>query len=268
LAALSEAWKNGPGIGKSVVWPVGAGMPKDRGVARGIRQVPGSIGYLSYAIAQQEKLPMAILENKAGKFVEPSLESIQAGLSSLRWTIDESSSHVVDPERPEAYPIVTYSWILCYRTYDNPQKLEMLKQVLAYGLRDGQRYSADLGYAPLTSTIADSAVASLETISLPQTADTATSLPVTTSDSKPSLIAPTAVTDDAGKSGPTDSAANVAPPSAADVRADDVSVQEAAGAEPSLQSLPTEHDGQPASAPVGEVPEDQTPADEVQREVE
>jgi phosphate transport system substrate-binding protein len=250
LSAISDAFKSNPGSSDLVNWPVGSGMPREVGVVRGLRQVPGSIGYLSLAFAEQQKLPTAILENKSGNFIEPSLESAEVGLRSQSWMFDEPSFYAIDPEQPEAYPIVTYSWIQCYRIYDDPKKLELLKQMLAYGLRDGQRFSADLGYVPLSSAIAERAMSLLETITLPQSADTATSLPATTNDSEPSVIAPAAKEDAEGKSGQAGSAAAPAP-SSADIRADDVSVQEAAGTEPSPQSPSTRQDNE-SSTPEAE----------------
>ena len=78
LSAVSEAWKNGPGSGTTVNWPSSdkfVASPKNDGVAATIKQTPGAIGYIEYGFAKITKLPMAWLENKAGKFVEPSLEA-------------------------------------------------------------------------------------------------------------------------------------------------------------------------------------------------
>ncbi len=158
LSEISPEWRDGPGIGKTVVWPIGAGMPKDHGVARGLRQVPGSIGYLSYAFAKQEKLPMAILENKAGSFVTPNLDSTRRGLSGSSVDNREAKAAVADPVGDQAYPIVTFSWILCYRVYDDPEKLAMLKQLISFGLQDGQQYSQELGYVALTDAIVQNAL--------------------------------------------------------------------------------------------------------------
>ena len=45
---------------------------------------PGSIGYIEYGYAKSQKMPMAVLENKAGKFVEATTASGQAALARRR----------------------------------------------------------------------------------------------------------------------------------------------------------------------------------------
>jgi phosphate transport system substrate-binding protein len=83
LSAISDAWKNGPGTGTTVNWPSSdkfIASPKNDGVAATIKQTPGAIGYIEYGFAQLAKLNTASLENKAGKFVKPTIESGQAAL--------------------------------------------------------------------------------------------------------------------------------------------------------------------------------------------
>ena len=88
LSAVSEAWKNGPGSGTTVNWPaIRWCSPKNDGVAATIKQTPGAIGYIEYAFAKLGKLPMAWLENKAGKFVEPSGKRA-SGLASVTLPAD------------------------------------------------------------------------------------------------------------------------------------------------------------------------------------
>ena len=58
-----------------------------------------------------------------------------------------------DPEAKEAYPIVTYTWLLCYKTYADKQKAEVLKGLLAYCLTDGQKQAESLGYIPLPPAV-------------------------------------------------------------------------------------------------------------------
>ncbi len=97
LAAINEAWKAGPGKGTSVDWPVGVGGRKNDGVAALIAQTPGAIGYVEYAFAMSSKMAMATLENKAGKFVAPTLEASAKALAAV--TLPEDlRAWVTDPE--------------------------------------------------------------------------------------------------------------------------------------------------------------------------
>jgi phosphate transport system substrate-binding protein len=155
LSAISEAWKNGPGTGTSVNWASSdkfIASPQNAGVAATIKQTPGAIGYIEYGYAEQGKLPMASLENKAGKFVKPSLESGQAALADVELPPD-LRAWLPDPEGVEAYPIVTYTWMLFYKKYDDPQKAAAIRDLVQYCLAGGQKVSGKLGYIPLPENV-------------------------------------------------------------------------------------------------------------------
>jgi phosphate transport system substrate-binding protein len=126
--------------------------PKNDGVAATIKQTPGAIGYIEYGFAELGKLPMASLENKTGKFVKPSLESGQAALAGVELPPD-LRVWLPDPAGEAAYPIVTYTWMLFYKKYDDPKKAETIRQVVQYCLNDGQRLSGKMGYIPLPANI-------------------------------------------------------------------------------------------------------------------
>lgn len=153
LSAINEKWKSGPGKGTSVEWPVGVAGRKNDGVAALISQTPGSIGYIEYAFAVTSKQPMAALENKAGKFVAPSLPSASASLKSVELPPD-LRAWVTDPVGDEAYPIVTYTWILTKKKYEDPAKAAAVKALLKWCLTDGQKLSESLFYVVVPEAIA------------------------------------------------------------------------------------------------------------------
>ena len=99
---------------------------------------PGSIGYIEYGYALSQKLPMAILENKSGNFVTASTESGSAALASATMP-DDLIVWASDPDAKDAYPIVTYTWLICYKQYLDKKKLEILHDLLQYCLTDGQK---------------------------------------------------------------------------------------------------------------------------------
>jgi phosphate transport system substrate-binding protein len=155
LSAISEAWKNGPGTGTTVNWPSSdkfVASPKNDGVAATIKQTPGAVGYIEYGFAELGKLPMASLENKSGKYVKPSLESGQAALTGVDLPPD-LRVWLPDPSGEEAYPIVTYTWMVFYKKYDDPKKAETLRNVVKYCLVDGQKMSGKMGYIPLPENV-------------------------------------------------------------------------------------------------------------------
>jgi len=163
LAAISEKWKAGPGVGKSVEWPAGVGGAKNDGVAAQIHQTPGAIGYIEYAFAASTKQPSALLENKAGKFVAPSLKSSATALAAVELPAD-MRAWVTDPAGDESYPIVTYTWILAKKKYDDKAKSAALKSMLKWSLTDGQKLSEGLYYVALPEPVATKVLAAVDTI--------------------------------------------------------------------------------------------------------
>jgi phosphate transport system substrate-binding protein len=163
LSAINADWKTKPGKGTSVDWPVGVGGRKNDGVAALIAQTPGSIGYVEYAFAVGSKMPMAALENKAGKFVEPSLEASRKALAAVTLP-EDMRAWVTDPEGEEAYPIVTYTWILAKKKYTDPAKADALKKLLSWCLTDGQKLSEELHYVALPEPVAQQVGKAVATI--------------------------------------------------------------------------------------------------------
>ena len=72
---------------------------------------------------------------------------------------------VTDPEGKESYPIVTYTWILAYKQYDNPAKAKAMEAMIEYGLTDGQKVSSELGYVPLPANVVEKVAAAADTLS-------------------------------------------------------------------------------------------------------
>ena len=85
LSKVSTEWKEKIGEGTAVQWPVGLGGKGNEGVSAFVQRLPGSIGYVEYAYAKQNKLSHAIMQNKEGQFVEPSAESFAAAAEVLKF---------------------------------------------------------------------------------------------------------------------------------------------------------------------------------------
>lgn len=166
LSAISPGWEQEVGSGLNVSWPTGVGIKSNAGVSAQIQQAEGTIGYVEYSYAQRLGFPVAALENQAGEFVQPGPETGANGLESVELP-ENLRAFVADPPGPDAYPIVTYSWILAYQQYADAAKGEALKAVLKWGLSEGQQFSEQLGYVPLPATVAERAIAAVETIETP-----------------------------------------------------------------------------------------------------
>ncbi len=163
LESISPEWKNKVGSGKTVEWLTGIGAKGNEGVTAQILQTEGSIGYIEYGYAKQQNIPTAILENKAGKYIAPSDESASKALGAVKLP-ENLRAFVTDPEGADSYPIVSYTWILAYKTYDDADKLAAFKKVVNWSLNDGQAYASELGYIPLPDNVVDKVESALATI--------------------------------------------------------------------------------------------------------
>jgi phosphate transport system substrate-binding protein len=163
LSAISEEFNKTVGVNTTPNWPVGTKSKGNEGVTASLKTTPGSIGYVEYGYAQSQKLTFAALENKSGKYVAANTASGQAALASI-----ELPENLIgwgsDPAGADAYPIVTYTWIICYRHYPDAKKLAALQDLLKYSLNQGQKDSESLGYIPLPATTVAKDLAAVQTI--------------------------------------------------------------------------------------------------------
>jgi phosphate transport system substrate-binding protein len=163
LAAISEEFAGSPGVNKMPNWPTGTKSKGNEGVAGSIHTTPGAIGYMEFGYAVGAKLKMATLENKGGKFVEPTIASARPSLESVDMP-DDLVAWLPDPDGDGSYPIVTYTWVMAYKQYADAGKAQALKDVLTFCLGDGQSHSEALGYVPLPSSVTAKVVKALENI--------------------------------------------------------------------------------------------------------
>jgi phosphate transport system substrate-binding protein len=166
LSAISSVWAERHGVGKTVVWPDSGRIiaaPKNDGVTATIKQTPGAVGYVEYAFARFAGLPMAHLENRAGRFVEPTPESGAAALAAVELPPD-MIVWVSDPEGADAYPIVTYSWLLFYQRYPDAAVAGAIEGLLEYCLTEGQQAARRMGYIPLPGATAEAVLAAARQI--------------------------------------------------------------------------------------------------------
>ncbi len=138
LSAINEEFAKSPGENNMPNWPVGTRSKGNEGVTASIQTTPGAIGYVEYGYALSQKLPMAQIENKSGSFVAASTESGAAALASLQMP-DDLIAWAPDPDAKEAYPIVTYTWLIAYKQYRNKPKFDLLQNPYQYRLTDGQK---------------------------------------------------------------------------------------------------------------------------------
>jgi phosphate transport system substrate-binding protein len=163
LSAVSPAWKSRVGSSTSVNWPAGVGGKGNEGVAGEVKQNEYSIGYVELIYAIQNKLGVAQIKNKAGKFVEPTVASTTAAAAGIASTVpDDLRVSIVDAAGDDAYPIAGFTWQLVYQNMTDRAKATALARLLWWELHDGQKYATDLGYAPLPEGIVQKAEAKVK----------------------------------------------------------------------------------------------------------
>jgi phosphate transport system substrate-binding protein len=138
--------------------------PKNDGVTATVKQTPGAIGYIEYGFAKLAKVDMALLENQAGKFITPSEESGAVALANAKMSDGDLRVWLPDPAGDASYPIVTYTWMLFYKKYDDAKKAEILRDVVKYCLTDGQKISSRMGYIPLPDNVIQTVSTAAQTI--------------------------------------------------------------------------------------------------------
>lgn len=154
LSAVSGEWKELVGVGTSVSWPAGIGGKGNEGVSGLIRQMPGSIGYVELAYAKQNNLPTALLRNKAGKFVEPSLAATTAAAEGAAAQLAaDVRTPIVNSPAPDAYPIAGLTFLLVYQDQKDPAKAQAVAAFLRWAMTDGEAMASGLDYAPLPEPV-------------------------------------------------------------------------------------------------------------------
>jgi phosphate transport system substrate-binding protein len=148
LAAVSETWAKKVGAGNSVQWPVGLGGKGNEGVAGVVKQTPYSIGYVELAYANQNKLAVGQVKNKAGKFIVPNMKTASLAAQGVVLP-DDMRAKLVNSDNAEAFPIVGFTWLLAYTNQTDPAKALALTRMLWWATHDGQQYCEALDYAPL-----------------------------------------------------------------------------------------------------------------------
>ncbi len=167
LSSVSPEWAKGPGRGKDVQWPAGIGGKGNEGVAGQVKQTPYSIGYIELAYARQNKLPYALVRNSAGKFIEPTIESVTAAAAGVAQKLPPNTDYrvsIVNGPGADGYPISSFTWLLVYQNQRDATKGKKLVDFINWALHDGQKEVSALDYAPLPDAIVAPLTARVDSI--------------------------------------------------------------------------------------------------------
>jgi phosphate transport system substrate-binding protein len=155
LSKASPAWRSKVGEGTSVNWPSGRAAAGNEGVAQAVAATPGAIGYVEYAYAKDKRLAWGAVQNRAGRFVEPSAQSFQAAAVDADWyKVRDFYLVLVDAPGDDAYPIAATTYILMPRKPRDAKVLIATLRFFAWALENGQADAAALDYVPLPRRLA------------------------------------------------------------------------------------------------------------------
>jgi len=154
LSKVSPEWKTAVGEGTSVSWPVGVGGKGNEGVAAYVNRIKNSIGYVEYAYVLQNKMTYGLLQNKAGKFVQPNESAFQAAAASADWkTAKDFYLVMTDAPGEKAYPVTATTFAIMYKQPKDAARSKAAFAFFKWALEGGQKQAEDLAYVPLPAAL-------------------------------------------------------------------------------------------------------------------
>jgi phosphate transport system substrate-binding protein len=154
LSKVSSDWKSKVGANTSVEWPVGIGAKGNEGVANNVANTKGSIGYVEYAYAKQNKLTTVSMINKDGKTVSPNAKSFQAAAANADWEKAEGFYVVLtDEPGPESWPIAGATFILIHKQPQDPAAAAEALKFFSWAYVKGDKMAEDLDYVPMPDNV-------------------------------------------------------------------------------------------------------------------
>ncbi len=154
LAKTSPDWKTKVGVNTAVEWPSGIGAKGNEGVANNVGNTKGSIGYVEYAYAKQNKLTFTKMVNKEGKTVEPTMAAFQAAAANADWA-DAPGFYQILTDQPgaESWPITASTFVLMHKTpKDSAASAEALK-FFSWAFDKGGKEAEALDYIPMPEKV-------------------------------------------------------------------------------------------------------------------
>ena len=161
LTKVSSEWKDKIGVGKSVSWPIGVGGKGNEGVAGLVKKSEGSIGYVEFAYALRERLKYVQLQNRAGKFISPTIQAFQAAAAHADWE-NSQAFYIVLTDQPgeKSWPIVGASYILMHTDQPDAHKIKALLQFFEWCFKNGADQATELHYVPIPASVWNLVIAS------------------------------------------------------------------------------------------------------------
>lgn len=155
LADVSPEWKSKVGAATSVSWPTGAGGKGNEGVSGTVKNTKGAIGYVEYIYASANNLVTTQLQNKAGKYVSPTVPAFQAAAANADWAgAKDFAASMINTPGDATWPITSATFILLPK---EPKSAEQAAEVIKFfdwAFENGAPIAEKLHYIPLPKDVA------------------------------------------------------------------------------------------------------------------
>jgi phosphate transport system substrate-binding protein len=162
LSKTSAEFKSKVGVNSSVNWPTGVGGRGNEQVAALVKQTPGALGYVELIYALQTRINYGQVQNMAGEFVKASVESVTvAAAAASKQMPPDFRVSITNAPGKGVYPISSFTWLLLYENPKDKAQSKVMVEFLKWALSDGQKYCAELGYAPLPADVVKLEMATL-----------------------------------------------------------------------------------------------------------
>jgi phosphate transport system substrate-binding protein len=154
LVKASADWKSKVGSATAVEWPVGIGAKGNEGVANNVAQTKGSIGYVEYAYAKQNKLTFTKMTNKDGKMVEPTSAAFQAAAANADWNSVPGYGVILSNQPGAAsWPMTAATFILIHKQPQDPAAATEALKFFAWAYAKGSKMAEDLDFVPMPANV-------------------------------------------------------------------------------------------------------------------
>jgi len=154
LSKVSPVWKAKVGANTSVEWPAGIGAKGNEGVANNVQNTKGSIGYVEYAYAKQNKLTTISMINKDGKTVAPNAAAFQAAAASASWQkADGFYVILTEQSGADSWPIAGATFILIHKQPKDPAAAAAALKFFDWAYAKGDKMAEDLDYVPMPKNV-------------------------------------------------------------------------------------------------------------------
>jgi phosphate transport system substrate-binding protein len=154
LSMQSAEWKSKVGSSTSVAWPNGAGAKGSDGVAATVQHIPGGIGYDESAYATLNHLTTALMKNKAGAFVAPTMPAFAAAAASADWSkVQNFAIDLNDQPGAASWPIESATFVLLPTDPKDPAQSAAVKKFFDWSFAHGSDIATSLLYIPLPESV-------------------------------------------------------------------------------------------------------------------